>query len=369
VLYVDESKVSEEVRNGLARSGISIRPYDTIFQDVKALPETTTVYLCEERVSMAVRQCLSCRVVTGKELTDLPKARKNETELKNWKRVQELDGTAMVRFWKWLEEEVPKGGVNEVHAANELERFRRSCPDCVDLSFASISACGANAAMMHYFARRDTCAVLESEGLYLIDSGGQYFGGTTDITRTLALGDLTDQQRTDYTLVLKGLIGLSTARFLKGAAGFNLDVLARRPLWEQGLDYKCGTGHGVGCYLSVHEGPQGFSQSKHCDTPFEPGMVMTIEPGIYREGRYGIRIENMVVVEKACETDSGTFCRFATMTLCPIDTAPLKAGLMTESEIEWLNTYHRTVQERLSPHLSDEEQNWLQTKTRPFPAV
>ena len=220
--------------------------------------------------------------------------------------------------------------------------------------------------MMHYFAKSEDCATLEPKGLYLVDSGGQYLGGTTDITRTFALGELTDEQRTDYTLVLKGVIGLTSARFLKGAMGVNLDVLARLPLWEHGLDYKCGTGHGVGCYLNVHEGPQGFSQAKQCDTPLEPCMVVTIEPGVYKEDRYGIRIENMVVVEDDRETESGIFYRFRTQTLCPIDTAPLKTELMSATEIEWLNAYHQTIFERLSPHLSKEEQAWLENKTRPL---
>lgn len=367
-LFVDEAKLSAEVRAVLSAERVEIAPYEDIFQALKNLPESTAIYLCEERVSVALRQCIDCKVITGKDLTDLPKARKNKSELNNWEKVHEYDGAAMVRYWKWLEENVPLGGIDEVSAADELERIRRSNPECVDLSFVSISGYGSNAAMMHYFPKRGNCASLDPKGFYLIDSGGQYLGGTTDITRTFTLGELSDEQRTDYTLVLQSVINLSTARFLKGTAGNNLDILARQPLWAHGIDYKCGTGHGVGCYLNVHEGPQNFSQSKLSDTPFEPGMILTIEPGVYKEGRHGIRIENMVVVEQDRETESGIFYRFRSQTLCPIDMAPLKAEMLSDAEIEWLNSYHQMVRERLSPHLAEDEQTWLEGKTQPFPA-
>lgn len=367
-LFVDESKIDGAVQASLKDEGIDIAPYDLISEILEELGSGTTIVLDDRRVNALLRQSIpeGCKVVCEPQLTALPKARKNDTELEQWARVQELDGAAMVRFWKWLGETAPGGGVTECTAANQLEAFRRSCPDCVDLSFSSISGYGPNAAMMHYFPRPENCAMLESKGFYLIDSGGQYLGGTTDITRTFALGELTEEQRTDYTLVLKGVINLSRARFLKGSAGNNLDILARQPLWEQGIDYKCGTGHGVGHYLNVHEGPQNFSQHKKSDTPLEPGMILTIEPGVYKEGRHGIRTENMVVVEEDCETESGTFYRFRTLTLCPIDTAPLKLELLSREEIEWLNQYHQTVRQKLTPHLSAEESEWLEEKTRPI---
>ena len=219
--------------------------------------------------------------------------------------------------------------------------------------------------MTHYSPHPESCVTLEARGLYLIDSGGQYPGGTTDITRTMALGVLSDEQKADYTLVLKGMINLSSAKFRKGTAGNNLDILARQPLWANGIDYQHGTGHGVGYYLNVHEGPQNISPHKRSDTRLEPGMVLTIEPGVYKEGRHGIRIENMVVVEEDCETESGTFYRFHPLTLCPIDTTPLKLEWLSPVEIEWLNEYHQAVRERLAPHLSEEEAAWLKTKTRP----
>lgn len=368
ILFVDESRLDAEVRESLAAEDITIAPYDSIADALATLPPETVVVLDERRVSALLRQAIpeECKVVCETELTALPKARKNDIELKHWDHVQELDGVTMIRFWMWLEKNVPNGTVTECSAADQLATIRKSCEECVDLSFSSISAFGPNAAMMHYFPRPETCATLQPGGFYLIDSGGQYPGGTTDITRTFALGDLTDEQKTDYTLVLKGVINLTRAKFLKGTAGNNLDILARQPLWQQGLDYKCGTGHGVGFYLNVHEGPQNFSQQKKSDTPLEPGMVVTIEPGVYKENRHGIRIENMVVVEEDFETEAGIFYRFRTMTWCPIDTVPLKVELLTPEEIEWVNDYHAQTLQKLAPHLTSEETTWLATKIRPL---
>lgn len=366
ILFLDESKVGPNVRTALKDEGIQVQPYDAIAGALGDLGPESVVMMDDRRVNALLRESIpdACKVVYEKELTALPKARKNDTELEQWGKAQELDGTSMARFWKWLEENVPSGDVTECSAADQLESIRLSCPECVDLGFVSISGYGANAAMMHYFPKPENCATLKPGSFYLIDSGGQYFGGTTDITRSFAFGELTDEQKTDYTLVLKGVINLTRARFLKGTAGNNLDILARQPLWEQGIDYKCGTGHGVGCYLNVHEGPQNFSQNKNSDTPFEPGMILTIEPGVYKENRHGVRIENMVVVEEDRETESGTFYRFRTMTFCPIDTSPLQLDLLTPTEIKWLNDYHAQVFEKLSPHMNAEETVWLASKTQ-----
>jgi Xaa-Pro aminopeptidase len=368
VLFLDESKLDEDVRASLAVEGIKTAPYDTVVFALAELQSGTSVLIDERRVNALLRQAVpaGCKVIASRQLTALPKARKNKIELENWRRVEELDGAAMVRFLIWLEKEICEGKVTECSAADRLEALRRDCTECVDLSFPSISAYGPNAAITHYSPQPETCAVLEPKGFYLIDSGGQYPGGTTDITRTLALGKLSDEQQIDYTLVLKGMINLSRARFLKGAAGNNLDVLARQPLWAHGLDYKHGTGHGVGYYLNVHEGPQNVSQAGQSDTPLEPGMVLTIEPGVYKEGRYGIRTENMVEVEEDGETESGTFYCFSTLTLCPIDTTPLKHELLASVEIEWLNAYHKTVFEKLSPHLKEDEVAWLDARTQPI---
>ncbi len=366
VLFMDESKLEDEVRASLEDEGIKIAPYESIADALAAMTPGTSILIDERRVNALLRQAVpkECKAVCERQLTALPKARKNETELENWHRVQELDGAAMVRFWKWLEEEMPGGEVTECSAADRLEAIRRACVECADLSFSSISGYGPNAAMIHYFPKPESCATLEPRELYLIDSGGQYPGGTTDITRTIALGVLSDEQKADYTLVLKGLINLSSAKFRKGTPGSNLDILARQPLWVHGIDYPHGTGHGVGFYLNVHEGPQSISPHKRSDTPLEPGMVVTIEPGVYKEGRHGIRTENMVVVEEDCETDSGTFYRFRTLTLCPIDTTPLQLEWLSPAETGWLDEYHQMVRERLAPHLNTAEAEWLAVKTR-----
>ena len=368
VLFTDERKTSDDLRAELIREGIEVAPYDTVSDALAYLPPASSVYLCEERVSVRLRESIpiACRIVSGKDFTDLPKARKNTVELENWKRVHELDGVAMVRFCKWLEEGLAVGEeISECDAAARLEQFRRASPECTGLSFSTISAYGPNGAIIHYSPKPETCAMLGAKGFCLIDSGGQYEGGTTDITRTIALGPLTDEERTDYTLVLKGMINISSARFPKGAAGNHLDVLARQSLWAHGIDYRHGTGHGVGYYLNVHEGPQNISPYRKSDTPLEPGMVVTIEPGVYKENRHGIRIENMVVVEGDMETEFGSFFRFGTMTLCPIDTKPLVLELLSQAEIQWLNVYHQMVRETLSPHLEKEEAAWLAAKTRP----
>lgn len=366
VLFIDESKLEDEVRVSLEDEGIRTAPYESVADALAEMTSGTSILIDERRVNALLRKAVpkKCKAICERQLTALPKARKNEIELENWRRVQELDGVAMVRYWKWLEEDMPRGKVTECSAADRLEAIRRECVECADLSFSSISGYGPNAAMIHYFPKPETCATLEPRGLYLIDSGGQYPGGTTDITRTIALGVLSDEQMADYTRVLKGLINLSSARFRKGATGNNLDILARQPLWAHGIDYPHGTGHGVGYYLNVHEGPQNISPHKRSDTPLEPGMVLTIEPGVYKAGRHGIRTENMVVVEEDGETESGTFYRFSTLTLCPIDTTPLQLEWLSPVEIEWLDAYHQTVRERLAPHLNTADMEWLGTKTQ-----
>ncbi len=364
-LFIDLAKTPVAVGDELARSGVALRPYEGIADALRGLAAGTRIFLDERRVNIFLKQQIPghCAVVNGKELTELPKARKNATQLRHWREVQKLDGAAMVRFWMWLEAQVPLRGVTECEASSRLAALRRAHPACLDLSFATIAGYGPNAAMMHYFPVPETCATLEPRGLFLIDSGGQYLGGTTDITRTMALGALTDEQRTDYTLVLKGVANLSTAVFLESTSGLQLDILARQPLWRHGIDYKCGTGHGVGYYLNVHEGPQNLSQHQKSGTALEPGMILTIEPGVYKQDRHGIRIENMGCVEEAMKTESGTFLRFETLTLCPIDTSPLVLELLEDREIEWLNGYHAAVREKLSPLLDPEERRWLEAKT------
>lgn len=269
----------------------------------------------------------------------------------------------MVKFIKWLKNVVDKEEITEITAEERLEDFRRAQEGYVGPSFDTIAGYREHAAMMHYKANKETQFTLKNEGLFLIDSGGQYYDGTTDITRTIVLGKLTDEQKRDFTLVLKGFIALSSVKYLYGATGSNLDVLARQPIWQYGLDYKCGTGHGVGFFLNVHEGPQSIRNNNN-NVTLEKGMIITNEPGIYLEGKYGIRIENMMLVVEDEKTEFGQFMKFETITYCPIDLAGINKDMLTESEKQWLNNYHQEVYTKLAPYLNEEESGWLREETR-----
>ncbi|NLJ78046.1 MAG: M24 family metallopeptidase, partial [Tissierellia bacterium] len=288
---------------------------------------------------------------------------KNETEIRNQRNAYIKDGVALTRFLYWLDKNVGNMKITEISAAERLEEFRREQEGFIEPSFDTIAAYKENAAMMHYSADDDSNNELKKEGLFLVDSGGQYYDGTTDITRTIVLGEITEEEKRDYTLTLKGHINLINARFLYGVTGTHLDTLARYPLWQEGLDYKSGTGHGIGYLLNVHEGPHRISPVLN-DIRLEKGMVVTIEPGVYKEGKHGIRIENVAVVEDDIETESGQFMRFETISYCPIDLDGIDIGLLTEDEIGWLNDYHNEVYDRLSPYLDDKEKEWLKEQTR-----
>ncbi|MDD2939048.1 MAG: M24B family metallopeptidase, partial [Proteiniphilum sp.] len=264
----------------------------------------------------------------------------------------------------WLEQAVPAGEVNEVTVAEKLLEYRSQQDLFVGESFGTIAGCGPNGAVIHYHAYPETCLQVEPMGLLLIDSGGQYKNGTTDITRTVAVGELTKQMKADYTRVLKGHIALASAIFPEGTRGSQLDILARKSLWENGLTYWHGTGHGIGHFLNVHEGPQNIRLEEN-PTKLQPGMVTSNEPGLYRANQYGIRIENLIVTQEYQKTEEfGTFYNFETITLCPIDTTPIAKKLLTKREIKWLNKYHKMVYKKLKSHLSKEEKAWLKSKTK-----
>jgi Xaa-Pro aminopeptidase len=268
----------------------------------------------------------------------------------------------MVRFIHWLETNIPSGKVTELSAEKFLDDCRREIEGYKEPSFRTIAGYQAHGALMHYAATPESNTVVGTEGFFLVDSGGQYPNGTTDITRTFHFGLPTDKERRDYTLVLKAHISLARARFKMGSRGTQIDALARAPLWEHGIDYSCGTGHGVGFFMNVHEGPHSLSQ-KWIDEPLKPGMTVTIEPGIYRENEYGIRIENILCVASDITTEFGTFYRFDTLTLAPIDATPLIKSMLTPAEIDWLNQYHQEVYTQLAPLLNETERHWLQVKT------
>ena len=286
--------------------------------------------------------------------------------MKGMKNAHIKDGVAMVKYFKWLEETVAAGTeLTEYEAQVKLNEFRLAGVDCKDLSFTPISGYAANGAMMHYSAAPETAANIEGKNFYLIDSGGNYLDGTTDITRTVCHNtELTNQQKIDFTLVVKGVINLSCAKFMASTCGVQLDILARGPLWQHGINYGCGTGHGVGMFLNVHEGPQNFSPRVSSSTAFEPGNVVTIEPGVYRQGEYGIRIENIVEVIENEENEFGTFYSFENITWCPIDTKPILKELLGVQETQWLNQYHSDVYTKLSPLLNEEEKAWLKLNTK-----
>lgn len=356
-LFTDLDKVNDL---SLFDQGVIALPYDVIDEYVQSI--TDTVYYDANKLNQFVVSNMKDSITkkTGVNFTTILKAKKNSSEVYNLKNCQIKDGVAMTKFLYWLDNN--KQGQTELTVEQKLLEFRKEQPDFIMKSFNPISAYGANAAMMHYRATEENYSNIEEKSFYLIDSGGQYIDGTTDITRTAPMGELTDEEMLDYTLVLKGHIALSEAIFLEGTTGSNLDVLARRPMWKYGLDYKCGTGHGVGYLLNVHEGPQGFRREGN-HTPLEPGMVITNEPGIYKENRHGIRIENTLLVTEKMNTEFGQFYEFETISYCPIDLRPVKKELLTPEEITWLSNYHKMVIELLSPYL-DVEIGWMKEITR-----
>lgn len=364
ILYIDKNKINKEIEDELLRDGILVKNYEEILDDVKTI-ENQTVLIDPAKTNVWIYNAIdsSNNIIEKRNLTTDMKAIKNKIELQNYESCQLKDGVAMVKFMKWLKDNIGKEYIDELSAADKLESLRKEQDLFIEPSFTSISAYKENAAMMHYAPTKENKTVLEPKGMYLIDSGGQYFDGTTDITRTISLGTLSQEEKRDFTLVLKGHIGLSEAKFLYGITGSNLDILARKPMWDNGIDYKCGTGHGVGFLLSVHEGPHNISTVPNT-VKLEEGMIVTDEPGIYKEGRHGIRTENMLVVKEYMTTEHGRFMKFEPMTYCPIDIDAIDVDMLTETEKNWLNEYHKLVYSKLSSKLNDETREWLKNYTR-----
>ena len=305
-------------------------------------------------------------IVTGPDPVSLPKARKNKVEQEGARAAQRRDGVAVSRFLCWLEAEAPKGGLTELDVAAKLRSFREATGELKDLSFETIPAAGPHAAIPHYHATAESNRKLGPSEIFLIDSGAQYIDGTTDITRTVIVGEPTPEMKDRFTRVLKGMIGLSMIRFPKGTSGSQIDVLARQHLWQAGLDFDHGTGHGVGAYLSVHEGPARINKSDR--TPLEPGMILSNEPGFYKQGAYGIRIENLVMVHEAKPVDGGDrpMLGFETLTLAPIDRRLIEVELLSEEERRWLDAYHARVLKEVGDHLDGEELAWLKGACAPL---
>lgn len=368
--YVDAEKINAEVDAYLKANNIIVKAYDAIYEDVKAFNADEKVLLDKERVNYAMVSFISkdVRIINLAAPSSMMKACKNKVELENLKEAHLKDGTAVTKFMYWLKNNVGKIEMNEISADKFLQERRKEQPNFIEESFGAIVGYNANAAMMHYSASEDNYANIKAEGMLLVDSGGQYLEGTTDITRTFGLGEVPAQWKKDFTLTLKGMIQLSKIKFLYGCSGINLDILARQPLWEVNIDYQCGTGHGVGYLLNVHEGPHGIRWKKAFnrkeDTVLEEGMVVTNEPGVYVKDSHGIRIENMLYVCKDEANEYGQFLRFETLTYAPIDLDLVDVTYLDDACIAWLNNYHKDVYEKLSPRLTEEEKAWLKHYTR-----
>ena len=363
-VFVDTGKLPADVRAALAADSIAFAPYDEIGNYLHDLPAGAVVLIDPDKTSYGLAQAVpaTCTISEKTSLPRVMKAIKNATELDGIHQAHVRDGIAMVRWLQWLENEVATGVHTEVTVAAKLEQIRSQARHYQGLSFGIIAGYAANGAIGHYKPEAATAATLEPRSVLVIDSGSQYLDGTTDVTRTASLGTPTPDERRAFTRVLQSLIRLSTAQFPQGTTGAQLDALARGPLWQEGWECRHGIGHGVGHFLNVHEGPPRFSKTG--TAPIEPGMVLTIEPGVYFEGRFGIRIENMVIVAARETSEFGDFYGFETVTFCPIDLALVDFSLLSRDEIAWLDSYHRLVFDTLAPHLAPDEREWLRRETR-----
>lgn len=362
-LYINKVKLSHVVMAYLQDNCVSIDDYENVDKGLKSYPDYNILIDPDETCYTLARIAACQEVVRSKSPVPALKAVKNEAEIRGYRSAMLKDGIAMVKFLKWLKPAVQAGGQTELSVDRKLTSLRRQQPLFRDISFDTIAGYATHAAIVHYEATPETDIPLEPHGMILIDSGAQYQDGTTDITRTIALGPVSDYEKHVYTLVLKGHIQLAMCKFPKGAAGTQMDILARSAMWREGLNYLHGTGHGVGSYLNVHEGPHQF-RMEWMPAPFVEGMTVTDEPGIYLPDRFGVRIENTMIVEKYKTTEFGEFLQFDALTLCPIDTAPIDVSMLSDEEVEWLNSYHRRVYDAIAPHVSMDEREWLREATK-----
>ena len=366
-LFVALSKVDADLRAVLEQDGVTLRDYREVADALRAVPSDASLLVDPARVTTGLLDNLDSgvKLVEGLNPTTLAKSQKSEADAQHIRKAMEQDGAALCEFFAWLESAWGRERITELTIDEKLTAARERRPDYVSLSFNTIAAFNANGAMPHYHATEEEHAVIEGDGLLLIDSGGQYLGGTTDITRMVPVGTPTQEQKQDCTRVLKGVIALSRARFPKGILSPLLDAIARAPIWADNVDYGHGTGHGVGYFLNVHEGPQviAYQAAPAPQTAMQPGMITSIEPGTYRPGRWGVRIENLAMNREVGSSEFGDFLKFETLTLCPIDTRCLIADLLTQEEKQWLNAYHSEVRERLSPLLDGAALSWLNERT------
>lgn len=367
-LYINEAKLSEEMKAQFAKDHIFLHPYNDIYEDVKMIAEEESVLIDPARLNYALYSNIpeGVKKIEQRNPEVLFKAVKNPVEIENIRKAQIKDSVAHVRFMKWLKENVGKIRITEMSAAEKLDEFRMEMGNFIRPSFEPISSYGEHCALMHYTSSPETDVELKEGNVFLTDTGAGFYEGSTDITRTYALGEIPDIMKEHFTLTLMGHMGLANARFLYGCTGMNLDLMARKPLWDRGLDFKCGTGHGMGYLLSIHESPAGFRWRYRAGETavLEEGMVLTDEPGIYIEGSHGIRLENEILVRKGEENEYGQFMYFETITYIPMDLDAVKAEMLPKETRIQLNDYHRTVYEKVSPYLNDEEKEWLKKYTR-----
>lgn len=367
-LYVDFAKINDEVKAYLAENGISLYPYNKVAEGLKQYSEYN-ILLDGDETSYFLWKTVKCQeIIAGNSPVPAMKAQKNDREIAGFRQAMLRDGVAMVKFLRWLKPAVEAGGQTEISIDRKLTSLRAEQHLFRDISFDTIAGYQAHGAIVHYEATPETDVALKPEGLILIDSGAQYQDGTTDITRTIALGPVTEEMKHVYTLVLKGHIQLELAKFPDGASGTQLDALARECMWREGYNYLHGTGHGVGSYLSVHEGPHQI-RMEWKPTPLRAGMTVTDEPGLYLSGKFGVRIENTLLIKDYQTTEFGKFLQMESLTLCPIDLIPVDFSMLQPEEIEWLNDYHRDVFEKLSPYLEGDDLEWLKEATRPVDKV
>jgi len=370
-LFVAEGKAPAALQARLLEDGVRLAPYAAAADALAALPQESSLLIDPRRITSGMRAAIAdhVKVIEAINPTTFAKSRKTEAEAQHVRATMEQDGAALCEFFAWLEAQLnnpQRAPLTELTIDEQITAARARRPHFVSPSFNTIAGFNANGAIMHYRASKESHALIDGDGLLLIDSGGQYLGGTTDITRVVPVGQITDAHKRDFTLVLKGMMALSNAHFPRGTRSPMLDAIARAPIWAAGVDYGHGTGHGVGYFMNVHEGPQVISPSAAPDphTAMEPGMITSIEPGIYKPGRWGIRIENLVLNVAAGSGEFGDFLRFETLTLCPIDTRCLDMALLQPHEVQWLNAYHAQVRERLLPHVEGAAREWLELRTR-----
>lgn len=370
MLFVGAGKIEPGLAGLLAADNVFVAPYEEAAQALTTIPAGSTLLLDPRRITFGTRQAVpeSVQAIEAVNPTTFAKSRKTAHEADHVRATMEQDGAALCEFFSWLEQTLAnprREPLTEYAIGQHLLEARRRRPGFVSPSFGTIAGFNANGAIMHYRAPAQGSAVVEGDGLLLLDSGGQYNGGTTDITRVVPVGAISREHQRDFTLVLKSMVALSVARFPRGVKSPMLDAIARAPLWAEGIDFGHGTGHGVGFFLNVHEGPQSISPSTPPDahTAMEPGMITSNEPGIYRPGKWGIRIESLVLNVPAPDSEFGEFLRFETLTLCPIDTRCIEKSLLREDEVHWLNEYHATVRQRLAKHVSGDALRWLNERT------